>query len=82
MTWSRATAIAGSAVVTLACCRIRIVPGHREPPETAELADTLAGGSMGREIITERESRPGRLGPLCPRCYGASGDDIASINEL
>jgi RNA-directed DNA polymerase len=23
---------------------------------------------MGREIITERESRPGRLGPLCPSC--------------
>jgi hypothetical protein len=32
MTWSRATAIAGSAVVTLACCRIRIVRGHRELP--------------------------------------------------
>jgi hypothetical protein len=35
MTWSRATAIAGSAVVTLAARRIRIVRGHREPPETA-----------------------------------------------
>jgi hypothetical protein len=36
MTWSRATAIAGSAVVTLASRRIRIVRGHREPPrETA-----------------------------------------------
>jgi hypothetical protein len=36
MIWSRATAIAGSAVVTLASCRIRIVRGHREPrPETA-----------------------------------------------
>ena len=35
MTWSRATAVAGSAVVTLASCRIRIVRGHREPPETA-----------------------------------------------
>jgi tetratricopeptide (TPR) repeat protein len=32
MTWSRATAIAGSAVVTLASCRIRIVRGYREPP--------------------------------------------------
>ena len=32
MTWSRATAIAGSAVVTLASCRMRIVRGHREPP--------------------------------------------------
>src|SRR6266480_4376563 len=32
MTWSRATAIAGSAVVTLVSCRIRIVRGHREPP--------------------------------------------------
>lgn len=51
MTWLRATATAGSAVVKLACCRIRIVPGHREPPETAELADTLAGGSMGRETV-------------------------------
>ena len=32
MTWSRATAIAGSAVVTLASCRMRIVRGHRERP--------------------------------------------------
>jgi hypothetical protein len=32
MTWSRSTAVAGSAVVTLASCRIRIVRGHREPP--------------------------------------------------
>ncbi len=33
MIWlSRATAIAGSAVVTLASCRIRIVHGHRELP--------------------------------------------------
>jgi hypothetical protein len=31
MIWSRATAIAGSAVVTLASCRIWIVRGHREP---------------------------------------------------
>src|SRR4030095_15048030 len=31
MTWSRATAIAGSAVVTLASCPIRIVRGRREP---------------------------------------------------
>src|SRR5580700_7276849 len=31
MTWSRATAIAGSAVVTLASCRIRIVRGDQEP---------------------------------------------------
>ena len=31
MTWSRATAIAGSAVVTLVSCRIRIVRGHHEP---------------------------------------------------
>jgi hypothetical protein len=30
--WSRAIAIAGSAVVTLASCRIRIVRGRREPP--------------------------------------------------
>jgi hypothetical protein len=30
--WSRATAIAGSAVVTLASCRIRIVRGNRELP--------------------------------------------------
>jgi len=35
MIWLRATAIAGSAVVTLASCRIRIVRGHRELPETA-----------------------------------------------
>jgi hypothetical protein len=30
MTWSRATAIAGSAVVTLASCRIQIVRGDIE----------------------------------------------------
>jgi hypothetical protein len=32
MTWSRATAVVGSAVVTLASCRIRIIRGHRETP--------------------------------------------------
>jgi predicted DCC family thiol-disulfide oxidoreductase YuxK len=32
MTWSRATAIAGSAVVRLVCCPTRIVRGHCEPP--------------------------------------------------
>jgi hypothetical protein len=32
MTWLPATAIAGSAVVTLASCRIQIVRGDREPP--------------------------------------------------
>ena len=36
MTWSRAIAIAGSAVVTLACCRIRTVRGHREPSPRPE----------------------------------------------
>ena len=33
MTWSHATAIASSAVVTLASCRIQIVRGDREPPQ-------------------------------------------------
>jgi predicted DCC family thiol-disulfide oxidoreductase YuxK len=32
MTWSPATAIVGSDVVTLVSCRIRIVRGHRDPP--------------------------------------------------
>ena len=42
MTWSRATAIAGSAVVTLASCQIRIVRGHREPPRNC---GTMAPGA-------------------------------------
>ena len=42
MIWSRATAIAGSAVVTLASCRIRIVRGHREPPQDCR---TMAPGA-------------------------------------
>jgi predicted DCC family thiol-disulfide oxidoreductase YuxK len=40
--WLRATAIAGSAVVTLASCRIRIVRGHREPPRDC---GTMAPGA-------------------------------------
>ena len=32
MIWSLATAITGSAVVTFASCRVRIVRGRREPP--------------------------------------------------
>src|SRR5580704_9186504 len=42
MTWSRATAIAGSAVVTLASCRIQIVRGEREPPRNC---GTMAPGA-------------------------------------
>jgi hypothetical protein len=42
MTWSRATLIAGSAVVTLASCRIRILRGHREPPRNC---GTMAPGA-------------------------------------
>jgi hypothetical protein len=42
MTWSRATAVAGSAVVALASCRIRIVRGHREPPRNC---GTMAPGA-------------------------------------
>jgi|SRR5580700_3880634 hypothetical protein len=42
MTWSPATAIAGSAVVTLASCRIQIVRGDREPPRDC---GTMAPGA-------------------------------------
>ena len=42
MIWSRATAIAGSAVVTLASCRIRIARGHHEPPRDC---GTMAPGA-------------------------------------
>jgi hypothetical protein len=47
MTWSRATAIAGSAVVTLASCRIRIVRGHREPPRNR---GTMAPGAARKQF--------------------------------
>jgi len=46
MTWSRVTAITGSAVVTLASCRIRIVRGHREPPRNC---GTMAPGAGRRD---------------------------------
>jgi hypothetical protein len=42
VTWSRVTAIVGSAVATLASCRIRIVRGHREPPRDC---GTMAPGA-------------------------------------
>src|SRR5919197_4049498 len=52
MTSSRATAIAGSAVVTLACCRIRIVPGRREPRR-----DWMAFGTgCGRRVRKRRSA--------------------------
>src|ERR1700738_5204299 len=66
MTWSRATAIAGSAVVTLASCRIRIVRGHREPPR--DLRDDgawrwLAWGSMKSEPLATAPPQTPRLTP-------------------
>ena len=47
MAWSRATAIVGSAVVTLASCRIRIVRGHREPPRDCGTMAPGAGCAAG-----------------------------------
>jgi hypothetical protein len=52
MTWSRATAIAGLAVVTLASCQIRILRGHREPPRncgTMAAWRWLAAADMTKE---------------------------------
>ena len=50
MTWSRATAIAGSAVVTLASSRIRIVRGHRAPGRRDDGAwRWLAAAGMTKE---------------------------------
>jgi len=60
MTWSRATTIAGSAVVMLAGCRIRIVRGHREPPETAgrwRLARPACEGSRLLQL-TQSQTQP------------------------
>src|ERR1039458_6274094 len=53
MTCSRATAIAGSAVVTLASCRIRIVRGHRKPPRdcgTMALEELYPASHPGIEL--------------------------------
>src|SRR5437868_8649314 len=43
MTWSRATATAGSAAVTVACYRLRIVCGHCEPWRVASDLPVFAG---------------------------------------
>src|SRR5438128_11540103 len=45
MTWSRATATAGSAAVTVACYRLRIVRGHCEPWRVGSDLPVFAGQS-------------------------------------
>src|SRR5262249_23078347 len=53
MTWSCATAIAGSVVVTLASCRIWIVRGHRESPRIIKIR---CGHSHAQELTRIFES--------------------------
>jgi hypothetical protein len=65
MTWSRATAIAGSAVVTLASYRIWIVLGRHEPPlvpkkiglevpaTVVARADEVIGAALGQLGLKE-----------------------------
>src|SRR5437870_4034325 len=60
MTWSRATAIAGSAVVTLASCRIRIVRGHREPPRNCGTMAPGAGRHDEGSSVTAIQLSPRR----------------------
>ena len=56
--WSPATAIAGSAVVTLASCRIQIVRGNREPPRDC---GTMAhGAGWLRTGMTKEAALPAR----------------------
>ena len=57
MTSSRATAIAGSAVVTLAFCRLRIVPGRLEPPRdcgTMTLGDLVRTAGVEPARVSSR----------------------------
>ena len=55
---ARATAIAGSAVVTLASCRIRIVRGHRETPQNCRTRTPGAG--WPRTGTTKEAALPAR----------------------
>ena len=56
MTWSRATAIAGSAVVTLASCRIGSFLGPREPPRNRGTMEPGAGRHEGSSVTAIRLS--------------------------
>ena len=58
MTWSRATAIAGSAVVTLASCRIWIVRGHREPLRNCGMMAPGAGRHEKEAALLQFNSVP------------------------
>src|SRR6202795_3484331 len=80
MTWSRATAIAGSAVVTPASCRIQIVLGDREPPRDCRTMAPGAGygqhGGMDRQTLRDWVIRFNEQGPagLINKCSpGAPG---------
>src|SRR6266849_2887920 len=57
MTWSRATAIAGSTVVTLACCRIRIVRGHRDPVRSKNSSDAPPRSRCLLMVITQESTQ-------------------------
>ena len=59
--WSHATAIAGSAVVTLASCRIQIVRGDREPPRDCGTMAPVAGWL--RTGMTKEAPLPARRWP-------------------
>src|SRR4029077_15623344 len=60
MTWSRATAIVGSAVVTLASCRIRIIRGHRVPPRKCGAMAPGAGRHDEGSSVTVIQLSPRR----------------------
>src|SRR6266851_523479 len=57
MTWSRATAIAGSTVVTLACCRIRIVRGHRDPVRSKNSSEAPPRSRCLLMVITQESAQ-------------------------
>jgi len=58
MTWSPATAITGSAIVTLASCRIQIVRGDREPPR--DCGTMAPGAGWLRTGMTKEAALPAR----------------------
>src|SRR5262245_61108183 len=75
MIGSHATAIAGSAAVTLASCRIRIVLGHREPPP--RLRDEAALLLFNSVHVTVRANEVIKQSGQCP----SLADIVAKVAE-
>src|SRR5262249_33769005 len=82
MTWSRAIAIAGSVVGTLASCRMRIVRGQCEPPprlrDNGALALTAQTAyALSPEIppklpaLARRSNEAEALSCRAPFCFGS-----------